>query len=115
MHIDNGIEDPAGPVRMTVAPEKLLRLKQGLEEERDRLRDWLRRDSRDLTSVDPPGSDPCSKDTMFWMSQNGHEAVAAVNAYLDRLTSVIDNLHDNAVSYGLVEDDNTNLLPQGLT
>ena len=113
MHTDNGTEDPPGPARMIVAPEKLLHLKQGLENERDHIRDWLQTNWMDLTAVDPPGSDPCSKDTMFWMSQNGQDAVDATNAYLDRLTAIIDNLHDNAVSYGLIEDDNTNLFRQG--
>ncbi|GAB3462224.1 PE domain-containing protein [Actinophytocola sediminis] len=112
MYIDTGAEAPSGPARMIVTPDNLLRLKQGLEEERDRIRTWRRTEGRDVAEIDPPGNDPCSKDTMFWMSQNGQDAVNAVDAYVDRLTAIVENLHDSAVSYGLIEADNAHTFRQ---
>ncbi|OLF11643.1 hypothetical protein BLA60_11965 [Actinophytocola xinjiangensis] len=114
MSIDN-TANPTGPARMIVAPEKLLHLKQGFEDERDRIANWLRENWMDLRHVDPPGSDPSSKDTMALMSQNGAEAVNAITSYVDRLTNIVNNLHDDAVSYGLIEDDNAHGFRQGLT
>ena len=91
--------------RLIVPVDKLLQLKQGIEDERDRMAQWLFENREALRYIPPPASDPCSIDTMHLMSQNGQQAVDAVDAYINRLTTMVEKLHRTAVSYGLVEDD----------
>ncbi|MCT2587828.1 PE domain-containing protein [Actinophytocola gossypii] len=105
MQTDPDAEAPAEQLRLVVPPDKLLQLKHGIEEERDRMATWLYENRRALSDIPPPANDPCSIDTMRLMSQNGQQAVDAVDAYINRLTTMAEKLHRTAESYGLIEDD----------
>ncbi|MCT2583038.1 hypothetical protein [Actinophytocola gossypii] len=98
---------PIPEYRMIVPPDKLLTLKKGIEDERDRLRNWLIDNEHKLRDIPPPGSDPCSIDTMKIMSENCGQAADAVWAYVDRLDKMATKLGETAATYGLVEDENT--------
>jgi len=104
-----------GEERMIVPPDKLLFFKKGLEDERDRWRDWLLENAEKISRIPPPGSDPCSIDTMKIMSQKGQDAVDAAWAYVDRLDKTATKLGETAATYGLTEDENTNKFRQDPT
>lgn len=113
MYVDLGPEEGSGqPLGMAVSPDKLLQLKAGFEEERDRINMWLFDNRRRLHSIDPPGDDPCSRDAMAVFGQNGSIAVAKAEAYVERLTTVAQKMHESAVAYGLVEEDNSSKFRQ---
>jgi hypothetical protein len=92
---------------MTVSPENILRLMEGIETERDRLREWLITNREPLTKIDPPGNDPCSRDTVAVFEENGQSAVDKASAYVKELTNTVEELRACARDYGLIEDDNT--------
>jgi predicted esterase len=106
MFIDTGADDSAGTGRMIVDPDKLTQLKKGIEDEADLIREWLMANVERLTSIDPPGEDPCSRDTMGVMGQTGQTAIDKSQAYINRLTTVAEKLHESAVAYGVTEDNN---------
>lgn len=60
-----------------------------------------------LKSVEAPGKDPCSQDTMEVMSQVGSTALDKCRAYIARLTTVAEKLHESAQVYGMTELHNT--------
>ncbi|OLF16749.1 hypothetical protein [Actinophytocola xanthii] len=102
VYIDTGRSDEPG--RMIVDPEKLMQLKQGIEAERDRVREWLFRNRVRLEEMGSPGADPCSIDATDVVTQNGGIAIDKGDAYVQRLTAIIGKMHESAVTYGLVED-----------
>jgi hypothetical protein len=104
--IESGAESPADTDRMLVDPDKLERLKKGLEDEVGLIRDWLLVNTKQLTSIEPPGLDPCSQDTMKEMGQRGLIAVDKGQAYITRLQTVAEKLHESAVAYGATDDHN---------
>lgn len=107
MYVDDTGENAGQPLGMTVSPENILRLMEGIENERDRLRTWLY-DNRDpLTTIDPPGTDPCSRDTVAVFSENGQSAVDKAWLYVEELDNTVEELRACARDYGLIEDDNT--------
>ncbi len=105
MYVDTGGESPASAQSITVTPGELLGLKRAFEDQRDQIRGWLRRNSRALTVVPPPGNDACSRDTADLFAVNGQSAIDAANAFLDQLRGVAEKLGENARRYGLVEED----------
>jgi hypothetical protein len=109
--IDTG--DLDGPERMVVDPDKLLQLKQGIEEERDRVAEWILRHARQLGDVKSPGGDPCSEDAIAVVSENGGIAMAKGAAYAARLDAVIDKMRESALAYGLIEDTAVTTFRQG--
>jgi hypothetical protein len=111
MYIDT--EGSAEPGRMVVEPDKLLQLKQGIEAERDRVREWLFENDRRLRQVGSPGGDPCSIDATDLVSQNGGIAAERADAYVQRLTKVIAKMRESATTYDLVEDGNTTAFQRG--
>ncbi len=106
MYIDTGTDGSGGPGRMSVDPGKLMQLKQGLDDEIDRITAWLFENRNRLHYIDAPGRDPCSRDSMEVMGQNGQTALDKCDAYARRLTEVARKLHESAVSYGLTEEHN---------
>jgi hypothetical protein len=106
LYVDTG-EGAGQPLGVTVSPDKLVRLMEGIETERDRLRTWLRENRLPLTDIRAPGNDPCSRDTVTVFSQNGESAVEKADAYVTQLTNVIIELRNSARDYGLIEDENT--------
>jgi hypothetical protein len=92
---------------MTVSPDKLVRLMEGIETERDRLQTWLRHNEPALTKIDPPGTDPCSRDTVAVFSENGQSAANKAWMYVEQLDNTVEELRACAREYGLIEDDNT--------
>jgi|SRR4051794_14588642 division protein CdvB (Snf7/Vps24/ESCRT-III family) len=106
MFIDSDADSPADTDRMLVDPDKLERLKKGLEDEVGVIRDWLRVNIKQLTWIEPPGLDPCSQDTVKVMGQHGAVAVDKSQAYLARLQMVAEKLHESAVAYGATDDHN---------
>ncbi|OLF16747.1 PE domain-containing protein [Actinophytocola xanthii] len=111
MFIDTG--DLDGPERMVVDPDKLLQLKQGIEEERDRVAEWILRHGRQLAEVESPGGDPCSRDAIAIVSENGGIATAKGAAYAARLDIVIDKMRESALAYGLIEETAAATFRQG--
>jgi hypothetical protein len=101
------------PGRMIVDPDKLVQLKQGIEAERDRVRDWLFKNTQRLKEIEPPGSDECSRDTMAVVSQNGGTALEKGDAYVNRLSAIVDKMHESARTYGLVEDNSAAAFQRG--
>ena len=104
MFIDTGADSSAGTGRMIVDPTKLMQLKKGIDDESKRVRDWLDTNGERLFDIDPPGHDPCSRDTMPIMAQNGQTAIDKCQAYVARLMMVAEKLHESAVAYGVTED-----------
>ncbi len=107
MYVDTTPGEGTGQLHMTVSPDKLLTLADGIETERDRLRTWLRTSQVPLTRIDSPGNDPCSEDTVAVFMRNGESAIAKAEAYVNQLTNVVTELRSSARDYGLVEGDNT--------
>jgi hypothetical protein len=110
VYIDPGLD---GPERMIVEPDKLLQLKQGIEEERDRVAEWLINNGLRLRTIKSPGEDPCSVDAMDIMGQNGHTALKKGDAYVARLASMITKMHESALTYDRVEDETARTFRQG--
>ncbi|MGH3759504.1 hypothetical protein [Actinophytocola sp.] len=113
MYIDTDPEDSGGSGRMLVDPSRLMQLKQGIEEEADRVRRWLFTNGDRLRFIEPPGGDPCSKDTMNLMGQNGSSALDMADAYVARLSVVADKLGESGRTYGQVEDKTTDEFRRG--
>jgi len=113
MFIDPDSDSPADTDRMLVDPDKLERLKSSLEDEVDVIQEWLYANLEPLTKIDSPGSDPCSRDTMQIMSQNGQAAIDKARAYVARLRMVAEKLHESAVAYGVTEEHNAAGLRRG--
>jgi hypothetical protein len=113
MHIDSEADNPAGTDRMLVDPDKLLQLKKGLEDELGVVRDWLRTNFEQLTSIEPPGLDPCSQDTVGVMGQVGTIAIDKGRAYAARLQMVAEKLHESAVAYGVADEHNATAFRPG--
>lgn len=108
MYIDTGATPGSGqPTSMAVSPDKLLQLAQGLESQVENITTWLRQHHLDLAEIPPPGNDPCSRDTMAVLSQNGKTAVEAAEAYLLQLRTMANKMQESAASYGLLEDATT--------
>lgn len=105
MYVDTGSDSPAPLTSITVSPDQLLGLKRAFEDQRDQLRGWLRRNRRVLTVIPPPGNDPCSRDTADLFGVNGQSAIDAADAFLDQLDTVAKKLRENALRYGLIEED----------
>lgn len=93
--------------RLVVEPDKVLALKRGFEDEVDRVREWLWVNGHRLRDVPPPGADPCSKQTVRALGENGQTALDAAWGYADQLKQAAAALGEIARAYGLVEDDNT--------
>lgn len=113
MFVDTGAEGSAGTGRMVVDPDKLALLKKGIEDESDRVRKWLFANRDPLTTIVSPGHDPCSVDTMAMMGQNGQTAIDKADAYVARLRTVAEKLHESAVAYGVTEDNNAAAFRRG--
>jgi hypothetical protein len=94
------------PATLVVQPDKILFVKRGLEDERDTILTFIRDKGRLLTSVPPPGADPCSEGVAEALSQNGQSALDAAKGYVEELTNIIDSLDETAKAYGLVEESN---------
>ena len=105
MYVDTG-EGAGQPLGMTVSPDKLVSLMEGIETERDRLQTWLRENRSPLTEITAPGNDLCSRDTVAVFAQNGGSAIEKASIYVEQLESVITELRNSARDYGLIEDDN---------
>ena len=101
---------PLPAAQLIVDPDKVLLLKRGVEEERDRVRGWISRNRTRLNSVDPPGADPCSKETAKILAQNGEAALDAASGYVAQLQKMAQALDDIAKAYKLTEDHNTRRL-----
>ena len=101
---------PPPAARLVVDPGKVLLLKRGIEEERERIGDWLKTNWRRLNSVRQPGSDPCSEETAKALSENGEAAVRAATGYVTQLLKVAEALGDIAKAYRLTEDENARRL-----
>jgi hypothetical protein len=99
-------------VTLSVSPDKLVRLKQALEDQRDVIRAWLAHNRERLRVIPSPGNDPCSRDTTAAFGANGDSATRAAASYVGELSSVIRKLHECAIAYGLTEDDNKGKFPQ---
>ncbi len=54
MYVDETGENAGQPLGMTVSPDKLVRLMEGIETERDRLRKWLIANRGPLTEIKAP-------------------------------------------------------------
>jgi hypothetical protein len=107
LYVDTG-EGAGQPLGMTVSPDKLVRLMEGIDTERERLRTWLYDNRLGLGSeMSPPGNDPCSRDTVAVFAQNGDSAIEKAQIYVDQLFEVVTELRNSARAYGLIEDDNT--------
>ena len=107
----DGSAEPSGPVgsglppaTLVVQPDKILFVKHGFEDERDALRSFINHKGRMLSSVPPPGADPCSEGVAEALGQNGQAALDAVAGYVDELTNIINSLGEAAKAYGLVEE-----------
>lgn len=111
VYIDSG--GLAGPGRMVVDPDKLLQLKQGIDEERDRIARWLLDNRERLYQVDSPGHDPCSDDAVDLMGQNGMTAVTKADRYVHQLAALTEKLGESALTYEVVEDGSTTAFRQG--
>lgn len=107
MYVDETGVNAGQPLGMTVSPDKLVRLMEGIETERDRLREWLLNNETALTRIDQPGTDLCSRDTVAVFSENGQSAIERAGLYVDQLDNVVTELRNSARDYGLIEDDNT--------
>jgi hypothetical protein len=92
------------PGRMIVDPDKLVLLKQGIQDERDRIANWLFQNRSRLRTIESPGEDPCSKAAMAVLGQNGQMALGQGDAYVDRLTEVVRKMAESATAYDQVED-----------
>jgi hypothetical protein len=100
--------------RLVVDPDKVLSLKHGVEEERDRVRDWLYANRWRLHDVPQPGTDPCSGDACTTLGENGQSAVHAAEGYVAQLGNVAAQLDEIAKAYRLTEEDNTGKLGGGI-
>lgn len=107
MYVDTG-EGAGQPLGMTVSPDKLVRLMEGIDNERVRLQTWLYENRDSLTVIGPPGTDLCSRDTVAVFSENGVSAVKMADAYVIQLANTVEELRACARDYGLIEDDNAN-------
>lgn len=101
------------PARLLVAPDKILFVKRGFENEAARIREWIRDNGDKLRHVPSPGADPCSEETVKALGQNGESALRAAQGYVDQLMKVAEGLGEIAQTYGLVEDGNTQRFNQG--
>jgi hypothetical protein len=101
------------PATLIVQPDKILFLKRGLEDERDAILSFITKKGRMLSSVPPPGTDPCSEGVAEALSQNGQAALDAATGYVEELTNIIDALGETAKAYGLVEESNADKFGQG--
>ncbi|MFL6140381.1 MAG: PE domain-containing protein [Labedaea sp.] len=101
------------PAKLIVQPDKILFLKRGLEDERDKIRSFINHKGRMLSSVPPPGTDPCSEGLAEALSQNGQAALDAATGYVDELSNIIDALDETAKAYGLVEESNADKFGKG--
>jgi hypothetical protein len=100
----------APAARLVVDPGKVLFLKRGFEEERDRVREWIERNRWRLARVPPPGSDPCSDETARILGENGLAAINAAQGYVSQLQKVAETLGEIARTYRLTEERNTQRL-----
>ncbi|GGM77163.1 hypothetical protein GCM10012275_54760 [Longimycelium tulufanense] len=95
-----------GTTKLKVQPDKVLQLKRELEDVRDEVQTFLRNEAEGLKAR-PQGADPVSQDAAKAISENADTAIEVADAYVQRLTAVIDALDQAAKTYGLVEDTNT--------
>lgn len=113
MFFDTDADSTSGTGRMIVDPAKLTQLKKGIDEERDRVREWLFNNLDQMTYIDPPGNDPCSRDAMDVMGQSGQSAIDKCQLYVGRLAQVADKLQESSAAYELTEDHNATAFRRG--
>lgn len=98
---------------LVVQPDQVLHLKRRLEDRRDKIELFMRNERDNLTVVPPPGADPCSREGVEALSQNGQSAMDALDGFVAELTNVIDALDEAARMYGLAEESSTEAFRQG--
>ncbi|HET9143231.1 hypothetical protein [Actinophytocola sp.] len=101
------------PATLVVQPDKILFVKRGFEDERDRIRSFINDKGHLLVDLRPPGTDPCSDGVVDVLGKNGQSALDAARGYVDELTNIIQSLNDAATDYGLVEQANADKFGQG--
>jgi hypothetical protein len=101
------------PATLVVQPDKILFVKRGFEDERDRIRSFINDKGHLLADVQPPGADPCSEGVVQVLGQNGQSALDAARGYVDELTNIIQSLDDAARICGLAEQANADMFGQG--
>jgi hypothetical protein len=111
MYIDTG--GSAEPRRLVVDPDKLVQLEQGIEAGGDRIERWLATSRRQLRKIDSPGEDPCSQDAVGIVAENGGTAFNKGEAYVARLTTIVEKMDESAKTYRLVEDDTATAFRRG--
>jgi hypothetical protein len=95
---------------LVVDPDQVLTLKHGIEEEYARIQEWLVRNGNRLSTVQRPGTDPCSTESVDALSENGEAAQRAAQGYLLQLASVGDALGEIARAYQQAEAENAGKL-----
>ena len=102
--------EPLPVANMVVDPAKILQLKKRFEDRRDVLREYLLLKGESAFVARPPGADPCSEGNAQGITRNGGTAATATVGFVQALEGTIASLHDTAVAYRSVEEDNTGRL-----
>jgi methyl-accepting chemotaxis protein len=101
----------AGPVKMTVEPEEVLRLKTRLEAVRKTVEIFIR-DNSDALRGKPLAEDDVSQDAAVDFAANADSAVDVARQFVDQLTNTILSLKDAAATYQLVDDTHATAMQQ---
>lgn len=113
MYVDLGADGTTGePAKLVVDPDKLAQLKQGFEDEAERIRTWIFQNGESLRNVQHAGEDECSKHMASNLSKNGQSAIDAANAYIERLKSAASKLDETARAYQAGDEDNASKFRQ---
>jgi hypothetical protein len=98
---------PAGD--LVVDPDQIAALRRGLDDERARVHEWIRR-NRIRLRVEDWATDPCTREAAEALRENGEAAVTAARGYLGQLAKVMTALDEIAMAYRVTEDGNAGRL-----
>ncbi|QFZ17598.1 PE family protein [Saccharothrix syringae] len=98
-----GVPAPPAAVTMQVEPDRVLALKARYEAVRDSVQDFLDARGSALRAV-PLAADEVSGDAAEVFSDNATTAIEVSRRFVDELNLNIEQLHQAAVGYRLVED-----------
>jgi PE family len=102
---------PSGPVRMTVEPEEVLRLKTRLLAVRDSVNEYVRSNADDLRGR-PLAEDDVSLDAAEDFEVNANAAIDVTRRFIGELERTITGLKDAAATYDLVDDTHATAMRQ---
>lgn len=93
-----------GTAHFTVAPDRLVKLRNDIQAIEDDLQIYLSRNEHSFAMF-PPGTDPVSFDTANVFTSNGDNAIAAARAFYQRLKDFREALDAAAKKYRLADEN----------